>query len=106
MMRPTVGTLPMLRRGIVAYRQVFALRPISTALPSLCHASPCGFVLRTVRGPRHAFALSGMFQKFLIGINRHLFCLTQAHNPNAASKVPSNSASVMGQKGQLMLEKQ
>ncbi len=73
MMCPPEGVGPALCRWVLACRQGLALKQFSAPLPSLCHANPCGFVLRTVGKFSHEFALSGMFQKFLRGINRHLF---------------------------------
>jgi hypothetical protein len=84
---------PVLCRGLMAYRcYSLAIKPLSAPLPSLCHATPCGSVLRSAGKFGHALALSGMFQKFLRGINRHVFRLERITNPDVTPKVPSNSA--------------
>ena len=73
MMCPLKGVGSALCRLVVGCRQGLALRQFRASLPSLCHKSPCGFVLRTGGKFSHEFALSGVFQKLLREINRHLF---------------------------------
>jgi hypothetical protein len=65
MVKKLESALPTVCRNLVAYHQCFAIKPLSASLPSLCHGSPCGFVLKTTGKPGHAFAFSGMVQKFL-----------------------------------------
>jgi hypothetical protein len=60
------------------YRRRFALKPFGAPLPSLCHAGPSGLVVRIMSVLGHAFALSGMFQKFISRIKRHIFHLRRA----------------------------
>jgi hypothetical protein len=58
----------MVYLGVVAHRKGLALKPVRASFPSLCHASPRGFVLGTAREFCRVFALSGTFQKFLGGL--------------------------------------
>jgi len=84
---------PVLCRGLMAYRcYSLAIKPLSAPLPSLCHATPCGSVFRSTGEFGHELTLSGMFQKFFRGINRHVFRLERITNPDVTLKVPSNSA--------------
>jgi hypothetical protein len=71
---------------MVVCRRSFALKPLSAPLPSLCHAGPSGFVLRIVRKPSRALALSGMLQEFLSGVNRHISRLKRISNRDVNEK--------------------
>lgn len=85
-MSPPERAWPVLYRRMVTCRRGFALKPLSAPLPSLCHASPSGFVLRIVRKPSRTFALSGMLQEFLSGVNRHVSRLRRISNRDVNEK--------------------